>query len=212
MAARRGEGKGVRSVERLGSVEKRHCRIGVRRGEADHAGFRRGPRVGAGSAEMRGANRADSADAAFACDLHRQCDGLIADPMAETIVAIEEIVGDMGLALQANDAVRYRTLDGDFHLAMFVLSDNPFMLEAYKLIAFRVQALRNRLSLDSALNEQSFKDHVELSAMAVRGMKKRMVGLMLSHIASTRTHYLKEMEAADPAAAPVRPRQRFNAA
>ena len=36
---------------------------------------------------------------------------------------------------------------------MFVLSDNLFLLEAYKLIAFRVQALRNRLSLDSALND-----------------------------------------------------------
>jgi DNA-binding GntR family transcriptional regulator len=124
----------------------------------------------------------------------------------------EEIVGDMGVALQAKDAVRYRTLDGDFHLAMFVLSDNPFLLEAYKLIAFRVQALRNRLSLDSALNEKSFKDHVELTAMAVGGMKKRMAGLMLSHIGSTRTHYLKELEAANPAAAPVRVRQRFNAA
>jgi DNA-binding GntR family transcriptional regulator len=124
----------------------------------------------------------------------------------------EEIVRDMGAALEADDAVRYRTLDGDFHLAVFVLSDNPFLLEAYKLIAFRVQALRNRLSLDSALNEQSFKDHAELTAMTVRGMKKRMVGLMLSHIASTRTHYLKKLEVADPAAAPVRPRQRFNAA
>jgi DNA-binding GntR family transcriptional regulator len=123
-----------------------------------------------------------------------------------------EIVGDMGVALQANDAVRYRTLDGDFHLALFVLSDNPFLLEAYKLIAFRVQALRNRLSLDSALNKRSFKDHVELTAMAVGGMKKRMVALMLSHIGSTRTHYLKELEAANPAAAPVRVRQRFNAA
>jgi DNA-binding GntR family transcriptional regulator len=124
----------------------------------------------------------------------------------------EEIVGDMDVALQAKDAVRYRTLDGDFHLAMFVLSDNPFLLEAYKLIAFRVQALRNRLSLDSALNKRSFKDHVELTAMAVGGMKKRMVALMLSHIGSTRTHYLNELEAANPAAAPVRVRQRFNAA
>jgi DNA-binding GntR family transcriptional regulator len=121
----------------------------------------------------------------------------------------EEIVGDMRGALQAKDAVRYRTLDGDFHLAMFVLSDNPFLLDAYKLIAFRVQALRNRLSLDSALNEKSFKDHVELSAMAVGGMKKQMVGLLLSHIGSTRTHYLKELEAADPAVAPARARQRF---
>ncbi len=66
----------------------------------------------------------------------------------------EEIVGDMGVALQANDAVRYRTLDGDFHLAMFVLSDNPFLLEAYKLIAFRVQALRNRLSLELGAQQE----------------------------------------------------------
>jgi DNA-binding GntR family transcriptional regulator len=123
----------------------------------------------------------------------------------------EEIVGDMGVALQANDAVRYRMLDGDFHLAMFALSDNPFLLEAYRLIAFRVQALRNRLSLDSALNERSFKDHVELTATAVGVLKKRTIGLMLSHIASTRVHYLNELGAADPAATPVRLRQRFNA-
>jgi DNA-binding GntR family transcriptional regulator len=117
----------------------------------------------------------------------------------------------MGVALQANDAVRYRTVDGEFHLAMFVLSENPFILEAYKLIVFRVQAPRNRLSPDSALNEKSFKGHIELTGTAVGAMKKRMVDLMLSHIGSTRTHDLRELEAADPAAAPVRPRQRFNA-
>jgi DNA-binding GntR family transcriptional regulator len=122
------------------------------------------------------------------------------------------IVRDMDIALQANDAVRYRTLDGDFHLAMFVLSDNPFMLEAYKLIAFRVQALRNRLSLDSALNKQSFREHAELTDMAVGGMKKRMADLMLSHIGSTRTHYLEKLRAANPPTAPAGARQRFNAA
>jgi hypothetical protein len=35
---------------------------------------------------------------------------------------------------------------------------------------------------------------------------------MLSHIGSTRTHYLKELETADPAVAPAKARQRFNAA
>jgi hypothetical protein len=67
-------------VERPGSVEKRHCRVDVRRGEADHAGLGRSPRVSAGGAKMRGANGADSANAAFTCDLYGQRDRLVADP------------------------------------------------------------------------------------------------------------------------------------
>lgn len=83
-----------------------------------------------------------------------------------------DIVKEMREALDADDAECYRTLDGGFHMVLFELADNAYLLEAYELIAFRVQALRNRLSLAPSLNASSFEDHVRLGRTG-RGKRRR---------------------------------------
>jgi DNA-binding GntR family transcriptional regulator len=110
----------------------------------------------------------------------------------------EAIVEEMGRALDAGDVERYRTLDGDFHRAMFELAQNPYLLEAFELIAFRVQALRNRLSLDPNLNGTSSEEHRLLSSMASRGSEADLVDTLTRHIEWTREHYLAEIAAAAP--------------
>lgn len=122
-----------------------------------------------------------------------------------------EIVEAMRHALSAEDAERYRTLDGEFHRAMFELADNPFLLEAFDLIAFRVQALRNRLSLDPTLNSTSFDEHVRLADMVSHGGDSAAVRETLQrHIEWTREHYLAELPAvgSEPAPGGTRPKSR----
>jgi DNA-binding GntR family transcriptional regulator len=103
------------------------------------------------------------------------------------------IVADMREALAAADAELYRTLDGGFHRTLFELADNPYLLEAFELIAFRVQALRNRLSLDPGLNNTSFDEHVRLSTLASEGRTEDVAELLARHIEWTREHYLSEL-------------------
>ncbi len=48
-------------------------------------------------------------------------------------------------------------------------SGNAYLVEAYDRIAFRVQALRNKLSQDPALNQRSLGEHPELHRPDRRG-------------------------------------------
>lgn len=106
----------------------------------------------------------------------------------------QEIVEKMRNALNAGDAELYRTLDGGFHRTMFELADNQYLLEAFELIAFRVQALRNRLSREPVLNSTSFEAHERLAEAAAKGDAEEITKLMKAHIAWTREHYLDAMK------------------
>ncbi|WP_119256440.1 GntR family transcriptional regulator [Shinella zoogloeoides] len=106
-----------------------------------------------------------------------------------------DIVRKMRKALDADDTELYRTLDGGFHRALFELADNAYLLEAYEMIAFRVQALRNRLSLAPSLNVTSFEEHVRLAELVAGGEDDAATELMGRHIAATREHYLAAIKA-----------------
>jgi DNA-binding GntR family transcriptional regulator len=106
-----------------------------------------------------------------------------------------DIVGKMRKALDADDAELYRTLDGGFHRVLFELADNAFLLDAYELIAFRIQALRNCLSRAPTLNATSFEEHVGLAELVAGGEDEAAIDLMSRHIAATREHYLEAMKA-----------------
>lgn len=123
------------------------------------------------------------------------------------------IVAAMRVALAARDAERYRTLDGEFHRTMFELADNPFLLEAFDLIAFRVQALRNRLSLDPMLNSTSFDEHARLADTVSRGDTASLGMMLQRHIEWTREHYLAALPAAgtEPSSGSIRPKGRRRA-
>ena len=121
-----------------------------------------------------------------------------------------DIVKKMRKSLDADDAELYRTLDGGFHRVLFELADNAYLMEAYELIAFRVQALRNRLSLAPSLNATSFEEHVRLAELVAAGDDNAVVDLMGRHIEETREHYLDAMTAreAEAAVAPTKGRRR----
>lgn len=126
---------------------------------------------------------------------------------AALIAGWAEIVAGMRAALKDGDAARYRTLDGEFHRSFVELADNPYLLDAFTMIAFRVQALRNRLSLDEALNRTSFADHVDFLKLARSGDPEAMGALLLRHIGWTRDHYVAGIEDPAPADPPARRRR-----
>ena len=102
-------------------------------------------------------------------------------------------VGEMKTALSESDAERYRILDGAFHRTMFELAGNAYLLEAFTTIAFRVQALRNRLSLEAELNSTSFGEHEDLLRLARSGDAMATQALLVRHIEWTRSHYLAKL-------------------
>ncbi|WP_457298975.1 FCD domain-containing protein, partial [Phyllobacterium sp. P5_D12] len=109
------------------------------------------------------------------------------------------LVADMDVAMANGNTQDYRVLDGMFHQAMFDLAENQFLSETFTVIAFRIQALRNRLSLNPALNEKSHGEHKRLLELVTKNDNEKVVELLAWHMEWTRSSYIEllGMPAAD---------------
>jgi DNA-binding GntR family transcriptional regulator len=103
--------------------------------------------------------------------------------------ALADIVSDMDQALARGDAATYRELDSRFHECIIRHCGNSYLSEAYGMIAFRIQTLRNLLSLDFELNARSLKQHALLSEVIAGGNTQEAIALLKRHIAGTRQEY-----------------------
>jgi DNA-binding GntR family transcriptional regulator len=102
---------------------------------------------------------------------------------------LQAILARMRKALDRNDAATYRKLDADFHRAFFDRSGNMYLLASYLGIAFRIQALRTRLSADPMLNRTSYNDHEKLCRLVDRGRIDDALALLSSHVRRTVEDY-----------------------
>ena len=111
-----------------------------------------------------------------------------AKPLAD---ALDEAVAGMRDALKNPDALKYRLIDDTFHRAIIEHAGNAFLQASYESIAFRIQALRNRLSLDPVLNKESFREHREFAALVRAGEIYRASTCLSDHIRATAANFLR---------------------
>jgi DNA-binding GntR family transcriptional regulator len=111
------------------------------------------------------------------------------------IEALRVIVTKMRKALDRNDAVDYRKLDAEFHRAFFDHSGNVYLLASYLGIAFRIQALRSRLSADPMLNRSSYTDHEKLLQLVESGKVDAALALLSRHVGGTTEDYAATIDA-----------------
>jgi len=105
--------------------------------------------------------------------------------------ALEESVTQMRDALKAPNALEYRRIDDAFHRRIIEHAGNGFLLSSYESIAFRIQALRNRLSLDPVLNRESFKEHRTFATLVRAGEIYRASTCLSDHIRATAANFLR---------------------
>jgi len=105
------------------------------------------------------------------------------------------ILTSMRKALDRNDAAAYRKLDAEFHRAFFDCSGNVYLLASYLGIAFRIQALRSRLSADPVLNRSSYTDHEKLCRLVEKGNADAALALLSSHVRGTVEDYAATIDA-----------------
>lgn len=115
-----------------------------------------------------------------------------------------EIVLAMDAALATGNTEDYRVLDGAFHQAIFDVADNQYLSETFTVVAFRSQALRNRLSLDPDLNITSFDEIQHLLQHIREGEVDKAVKLLAWHIEWTRDRYIKFLKVLTTAETTVR--------
>jgi DNA-binding GntR family transcriptional regulator len=106
--------------------------------------------------------------------------------LGQTLAAF---AADMSAALADNDAGTYLEQDGLYHQCIIDRCDNHYLSRSYAVIAFRIQALRNRLATDPALNAGSLEQHRALAQLIGLGHDAKAVALLKRHIAKTRDDY-----------------------
>lgn len=110
------------------------------------------------------------------------------------------IIEGMTEATKARDPVVYRQFDAEFHNAFISASGNSFINYAYNIIALRVQAFRNRLSLE-AHNWRSIDQHIEVAEL-VRAKKTDKAAESLSnHIRGAFNDYVARVRGENGAVA-----------
>jgi len=107
--------------------------------------------------------------------------------------ALTTIAADMNAAIAGGDAGRYRECDDAFHRCIIDHGQNPYLAAAYDKIAFRVQALRNRLSRDATLNARSFEEHQQLIRLIGQGHTAKALVALRKHIARTPEDYAERL-------------------
>jgi DNA-binding GntR family transcriptional regulator len=122
---------------------------------------------------------------------------------AHVAEVLGEIVKRMSDAVAAGDSRLYRQIDNDFHMQIILACRNEFIETAYSSIAFRVQALRNRLSLQPDQNHRSLAEHRKLAVLAEEGDIEVAGKMLLDHVRATLREYVSIVEKMSPHSSPV---------
>ncbi|PSK85784.1 LDH2 family malate/lactate/ureidoglycolate dehydrogenase [Limimaricola soesokkakensis] len=109
--------------------------------------------------------------------------------------ALDSVTARMEEALSRGDTGTYKLFDHDFHDAIFDNCGNSFVRDNFRRLSFRVQALRNRLSLDDALNQKSLGEHIAIAEAVAAGRDEAAVALLSTHIGDTIEAYLARLTA-----------------
>lgn len=105
--------------------------------------------------------------------------------------ALDKVIVGMRNALKKADVLEYRTIDDAFHRLIIQHAGNAFLQASYETIAIRIQALRNRLSLDPLLNTKSFREHREFAALVRAGEIYRASTCLSDHIRASGADYVR---------------------
>lgn len=98
---------------------------------------------------------------------------------------------EMARCEKAGRQDRLRELDTLFHESILEACHNPYLKNAYGLIAYKIQALRSRLPAHSPRVDDCHHSHAAILAAVVAGASARAQKLLREHIRSTEDAYLE---------------------
>jgi DNA-binding GntR family transcriptional regulator len=105
--------------------------------------------------------------------------------------ALGAIVADMQETLGSGNILAYRMLDLAYHRSIVEHAGNAALRTTYEALTFRIQALRNRLTLDPVLNRQSMREHREIAQLVRAGEIYRASTCLSDHIRRVEANYLR---------------------
>lgn len=131
---------------------------------------------------------------------------------AGVLAALQAGLDEMRAAIAADDDTRYGHADSAFHLALFLHSGNPYLRDAYDLVAGKIAALRTAMSRQFGdAREVSVSEHRAVMDFVGQGDFAGLERLLRIHIDRTVDAYRLAADSGRFAAAAPQPRlQRIN--
>ena len=109
---------------------------------------------------------------------------------------LHDVVAQMEDMVATGDSRQYRALDNDFHMHIIVTADNHFIETAYSNIAFRVQALRNRICVEPSQYSRSLKEHQHIAGLISTNDIDAAASGLIDHLRATMREYVNLAEGA----------------
>lgn len=102
---------------------------------------------------------------------------------------MKRVIDAMDRVLGRDDLQAYRRLDADFHMVLIEGAGNPYIVDAYGLIAAKIGALRTRAHDDSQVVDRSLETHRRLYQFLEAGEEEQFCALLEHHISNTGRDY-----------------------
>lgn len=107
----------------------------------------------------------------------------LADRMQASLAGLRMAYDEMGTARRQGDRRAYARADTRFHESLFAHCGNPYLVNAFHTISWRVAALRAHLSVPRAHEQDvSFEEHREMIGCLERRERAPLLRLLKQHI------------------------------
>ncbi len=98
------------------------------------------------------------------------------------VAAWRETTAAMDEAMKTGDKLAYSKNDGAFHEALFEHAQNPYLLQARRSFASKIDTIRNKLGATPEHMKKSFAEHVALTEAIAAGDVSRAADMLDQHI------------------------------
>ena len=103
---------------------------------------------------------------------------------------VERVIAGMEKAVARRDVRRYLSLDTDLHAVIVAASQNSYLIDANKLVATKMAALRTALSMDIQLIENSWNTHQEIRDLIAAGDPDAAEHRLRRHVRDTKALFV----------------------
>lgn len=104
---------------------------------------------------------------------------------------LNQLFRKMEGCLKTGDRHEYQALDTAYHLAILECAKSPMLETTYQaMVNSRFSALRNRLAVQRAHAENSYREHKALIDLVTAGRIGEAQQLLRDHIGRTKEHYV----------------------
>jgi DNA-binding GntR family transcriptional regulator len=107
---------------------------------------------------------------------------LLADHPERLAIAVSKLIAAGALAVEAKDVEKAERMDSEFHQALVHAAENPLLIQSYRVITHKLDAIRHRLPPDLERMRQAVEQHRRIVDLTLMGRIDEANAELASHL------------------------------